>query len=613
MKETGGQKGSHSPNHLIGEKSPYLLQHAHNPVDWHPWGEDAFEKAKREDKPIFLSIGYSTCHWCHVMAHESFEDHEVAEMLNAHFVPVKVDREERPDIDNVYMAACQAATGSGGWPLTVVLTPDGRPFYAATYLPKSGGWGKPGLLQVLQSVKKQWSGKRHELLAYAEKLTSFLRTAQSRRPAEAELSLDIMQKGFVQLSQSFDPTYGGFGKAPKFPTPHNLLFLLSYYGRTRNETAMMMVKKTLDSMRAGGIYDHVGYGFSRYSVDAKWITPHFEKMLYDNALLAYAYLDAAEKTGDNSHKQVAEEILTYVMRDLMGPQGEFFSAEDADSEGAEGRFYTWTAAELAETLGAEKAALFGGYYNVTAKGNFEQGTNILHTVGGTLPDYAAQTKHSESELGDIFEECRKKLFIRRNKRRRPFRDDKVLTAWNALMAVALAKAARVLNRAAYRVAAEKCLAFIAKNLRRSDGRLMAAYRDGESRHMAYLDDYAYLLWALMELNETMPTEENITKAKMLAEEMIDLFWDEIEEGFFLVGRDAEPLLVRPREWVDAAMPSGSSVAALMLVRLSDETGEKKYREISSRMLKCMAGELSRSPMAYTFLLTVCDPLFSGND
>ena len=613
MKETGGQKGSHSPNHLIGEKSPYLLQHAHNPVDWHPWGEDAFEKAKREDKPIFLSIGYSTCHWCHVMAHESFEDHEVAEMLNAHFVPVKVDREERPDIDNVYMAACQAATGSGGWPLTVVLTPDGRPFYAATYLPKSGGWGKPGLLQVLQSVKKQWSGKRHELLAYAEKLTSFLRTAQSRRPAEAELSLDIMQKGFVQLSQSFDPTYGGFGKAPKFPTPHNLLFLLSYYGRTRNETAMMMVKKTLDSMRAGGIYDHVGYGFSRYSVDAKWITPHFEKMLYDNALLAYAYLYAAEKTGDNSHKQAAEEILTYVMRDLMGPQGEFFSAEDADSEGAEGRFYTWTAAELAETLGAEKAALFGGYYNVTAKGNFEQGTNILHTVGGTLPDYAAQTKHSESELGDIFEECRKKLFIRRNKRRRPFRDDKVLTAWNALMAVALAKAARVLNRAAYRVAAEKCLAFIAKNLRRSDGRLMAAYRDGESRHMAYLDDYAYLLWALMELNETMPTEENITKAKMLAEEMIDLFWDEIEEGFFLVGRDAEPLLVRPREWVDAAMPSGSSVAALMLVRLSDETGEKKYREISSRMLKCMAGELSRSPMAYTFLLTVCDPLFSGND
>ncbi len=613
MKEIGGQKGSHSPNHLIGEKSPYLLQHAHNPVDWHPWGEAAFDKAKREDKPIFLSIGYSTCHWCHVMAHESFEDREVADILNAHFVSVKVDREERPDIDNVYMAACQAATGSGGWPLTVVLTPDGRPFYAATYLPKSGGWGKPGLLQVLQSVKKQWSGKRHELLAYAEKLTAFLRTAQSRRPAEAELSLDIMQKGFVQLSQSFDPTYGGFGKAPKFPTPHNLLFLLSYYGRTRNETSLMMVKKTLDSMRAGGIYDHVGYGFSRYSVDDKWITPHFEKMLYDNALLAYAYLDAAEKNGDNSHKQVAEEILTYVMRDLMGQQGEFFSAEDADSEGEEGRFYTWTAAELAETLGVEKATLFGGYYNVTAKGNFEQGTNILHTVGGSLPEYAAKTKRSESELADIFEECRKKLFIRRNKRRRPFRDDKVLTAWNALMAVALAKAARVLNRAAYRVAAEKCLAFVAQNLRRSDGRLMAAYRDGESRHMAYLDDYAYLLWALMELNETMPTEENIKKAKMLAEEMIDLFWDEIEEGFFLVGRDAEPLLVRPREWVDAAMPSGSSVAALMLVRLSDKTGERKYREISSRMLKCMAGELSRSPMAYTFLLIVCESLFSGSD
>lgn len=600
-------------NKLIDEKSPYLLQHAHNPVDWYPWGDAAFAKAKAEDKPIFLSIGYSTCHWCHVMAHESFEDKEVADLLNANFVSVKVDREERPDIDNVYMAACQAATGSGGWPLTVVVAPDGRPFFAGTYLPKSGRWGKPGLMQVLDSVRKQWQGKRQDLLKYADKLTSFLREAQGRRPAEAELSPELMQQGFVQLSKSFDVNHGGFGKAPKFPTPHNLLFLLAYYRRTQNEAALTMVKKTLDGMRAGGIYDHVGFGFARYSVDEKWIVPHFEKMLYDNALLAHAYLDAAASTGEKRFAQVAEEILTYVLRDLTGQQGEFFSAEDADSEGGEGRFYTWSEAELVETLGSEKAALFGGYYNVTAKGNFEHGTNILHTVGNSLTDYAVKMKRSEDELNEILEDCRKKLFIRRNKRRRPFRDDKVLTAWNALMAATLATAARVLDRAAYRVAAEKCLAFLVKNLRRSDGRILAAYRAGEARHLGYLDDYAFLLWALLELHETVPAQETLSQAMTVADEMIRLFWDETEEGFYLAGSDGEKLPVRPREWVDAAMPSGSSVAARMLVRLTKKTGVEKYRAISRLMLKRMAGELSRSPMAYAFLLTACDEFFADKD
>jgi uncharacterized protein YyaL (SSP411 family) len=605
----GNSTYGNKSNRLSREKSPYLLQHAHNPVDWYPWGEAAFAKARAENKPIFLSIGYSTCHWCHVMAHESFEDQEVAAVLNAYYVAVKVDREERPDVDNVYMSACQAATGSGGWPLTIILTPEGKPFYAGTYLPKSGHWGESGLLQVLDSVKKGWMDNRQELLAYAEKLTSFLRTSQARRPAEAELSPDILYSGFAQLSRSFDKNYGGFGKAPKFPTPHNLLFLLSYYRRTKNEAALSMVKKTLDSMRAGGIYDHVGYGFARYSVDEKWIVPHFEKMLYDNALLAYVYLEAAERTGEDEYRLVAEEILTYVIRDLAEPQGGFYSAEDADSEGGEGRFYTWSMSELVETLGAEKSALFGGYYNVTEHGNFEQGVNILHTVGNSLANYAAKVKCSEAELVGNLEECRKKLFIRRSQRRRPFRDDKILTAWNALMTATLAKAAQVFDHAVYRVAAEKCLEFVMKHLRRGDGRLMTAYCDGEARNKAYLDDYAYLLWALMELHDSSPALETLSNAVKLADEMINLFWDESEEGFFLAGKDGETLPVRPREWVDAAMPSGNSVAARMLVRLSDKSGQEKYREISRRMLRRMAGELSRSPMAYTYLLVAYDELF----
>ncbi|HWR31847.1 MAG TPA: thioredoxin domain-containing protein [Negativicutes bacterium] len=601
-------------NQLIKEKSPYLLQHAHNPVDWHPWGDAAFAKAKTEDKPIFLSIGYSTCHWCHVMAHESFEDQDVADVLNAHFISIKVDKEERPDIDSVYMLACQAATGHGGWPLTIIMTPDGKPFFAGTYLPKSRRWGKPGLVQVLDAVRKQWQGNRKDLLTYAEKVTSFVREAQTPPKAEVKLSPDVLHKGFTQLSKNFDHTYGGFGQAPKFPSPHNLLFLLNYYRRTQEDGAITMVEKTLHVMRAGGIYDHIGYGFSRYSVDAKWIVPHFEKMLYDNALLAYTYLDATEVTGKKKYAQVAEEVLTYVLRDLSGSQGEFYSAEDADSEGGEGRFYTWSEDELIETLGSEKAALFGGYYNVSSQGNFEHGTNILQRVGGSLTTYAATIKRTESELVEILEECRKKMLIRRNKRQRPFRDDKVLTAWNCLMVVSLAKAARVLDRAMYRVAAEKCLAFMEKNLRRDDGRLMAAYRNGEVQPaVAYLDDYAFMLWALLELHDTAPTLEILSKATVVADEMIRLFWDETQDGFFFTGSDSEILLVRTQEWIDAEMPSGNSVAARMLLRLTKKTGQGKYRELSARMLNRMAGELSRSPMAYAFLLTACDELLSQND
>jgi len=600
-------------NHLSGEQSPYLLQHVHNPVDWYPWGAAAFEKAKTEDKPIFLSIGYSTCHWCHVMAHESFEDEAVAAALNDGFISIKVDREERPDIDNVYMAACQAATGSGGWPMTIIMTPDGKPFFAGTYLPKSGKWGRPGLLQVLESVQKKWQGKRQELLAYAEKLVGFIQAAQARQLPVAPLTTDILQQGFNQLEKNFDAKYGGFGKAPKFPTPHNMLFLLQYYRRQQTPSALAMVRKTLDSMHAGGIYDHVGYGFSRYAVDEKWVVPHFEKMLYDNALLVYTYLEVAELTGERDFGRLAEEIIGYVLRELAGPAGEFYSAEDADSEAGEGRYYTWTMSELGEVLGTEKAALFAGYYNVTDKGNFEHGANILHTVGVSLADYAAKTKRSESELTALLEDCRKKLFIRRNKRQRPFRDDKVLTAWNALMAATLAKASQVLDRAVYRVAAEKCLAFVEKNLRNPEGRLLAAYRGGEARHLACIDDYAFLLWARLELQAVAPSDENISRAIKLADEMVRLFWDDAAAGFYFSGSDGEVLPARMREWVDAAIPSGNSVAARMLCRLSVLSSQPRYREISRRMLSQMAGELTRSPLAYTFLLAACEEYFSTTD
>ena len=374
-----------------------------------------------------------------------------------------------------------------------------------------------------------------------------------------------------------------------------------------------MVEKTLDGMRAGGIYDHLGFGFARYSVDEKWIVPHFEKMLYDNALLAYVYLAAAEASGKKQYAKVADEVLTYVLNNLAGPQGEFYSAEDADSEEGEGSFYTWTQAELTEVLGADKAGLFAGYYNVTAKGNFDRGTNILHTVGILPEEFAARNKLSAAELGDLLEECRKKLAIRRGKRRRPFRDDKVLLSWNCLMVVALAKASRVLDRVVYRVAAEKCLDFLLKKLRRQDGRLMTGYRDGEARSVGYLDDYSYLLWAFLELQATAPNAENLVKVREVADEMIRLFWDGSDCAFYLTGADSAPLLIRPREWVDAALPSGSSVAVRMLIRLSKMTGQENYREIARNMLNLMAGELMRSPMAYTYLLTAVDEFFSTDD
>ncbi|MGD9207551.1 MAG: thioredoxin domain-containing protein, partial [Syntrophobacterales bacterium] len=441
-KGLGGEK-----NRLGSEKSHYLLQHADNPVDWYPWGEEAFAKAKREDKPIFLSIGYSTCHWCHVMAHESFEDEEVGRMLNEFFVAIKVDREERPDVDMVYMAVCQAITLKGGWPLSVFMTPDAKPFYAGTYFPKNGRMGMPGFMEIIGHIANAWANDRGPLLEASEKITKGIQPRPSSG-SMADLGVDTLKKGYDQLAKSFDPKWGGFGSAPKFPTPHNLTFLLRWHRRNGEANALHMVEKTLNGMRNGGIFDHIGYGFCRYSVDERWLVPHFEKMLYDQAMLTMAYTEAYQATGEARHGEVAAEILTYVLRDMTAPEGGFYTAEDADSEGEEGLFYVWTPTEIREHLGKDLGDLFCRFYDVGPHGNFEDGRSILHTRI-PLENFAARENMEIAELKDLFEGARERLFTEREKRIHPLKDDKILTSWNGLMIAAMAKAYQALGDQAY--------------------------------------------------------------------------------------------------------------------------------------------------------------------
>ena len=589
------------PNRLIREKSPYLLQHAHNPVDWYPWGGEAFEKAKREDKPVFLSIGYSTCHWCHVMERESFEDDEVARVLNRDYVAVKVDREERPDVDHVYMAVCQAMTGQGGWPLTVIMTPEKKPFFAGTYFPKKSMYGRVGLLEILERIAEAWKGRRTDLLQVGDRVTEAMRTLMV--PAgPGELSEEILTGAYKQLSSRFDERYGGFGGAPKFPRPHDFLFLLRHWKRTGEKRALEMVEKTLQEMRRGGIYDHLGFGFARYSVDERWHTPHFEKMLYDNALLAIAYLETYQATGKETYARVAREIFTYVFRDMTSPEGGFYSAEDADSEGEEGKFYVWTPEEILDVLGKETGGLFCECYNVTPAGNFE-GKNILHQIGISLSAVAARHGMSEDELERVLEEARQQLFRARERRVRPHRDDKILTSWNGLMIAALARGARVLGEEEYAEAAERAANFILHRMRREDGRLLARYRDGESALLAYLDDYSFLVWGLIELYEATLRVEYLREAADLTREMIHLFGDDKEGGFYFYGRDGEELITRPKEIYDGATPSGNSVAACNLILLARLLADPQFEKEAERQLKAFAETVGKSPMAHTFFLT----------
>lgn len=600
-------------NRLIREKSPYLLQHAHNPVDWYPWGPEAFEKALRENKPIFLSIGYSTCHWCHVMEKESFDDPEVARLMNEVFVSIKVDREERPDIDQAYMRVCQMMNTSCGWPLNIIMTPDKKPFFAGTYLPKESRFGMTGLLDLTARVKELWKTEKEKVLSSADQIVKSLRQPLHASPGE-ELGESDLKATYNELVQRFDKENSGFGSAPKFPVPHDLLFLLRYWRRTGDKAALEMVEKTLKAMRKGGIFDHVGFGFHRYSTDSKWLVPHFEKMLYDQAMLAMAYTEAYQATGKEEYKKTAKEIFTYVLRDMTAPTGGFYSAEDADSEGEEGKFYLWTEEQLYQILGEKEAGLVINVYNLEKSGNFfekglgtaqKTGKNILH-----LKEYpgrfASSLKISKKEMEKRLEAAREKLFAAREKRIHPHKDDKILTDWNGLMIAALAKGAQVFDEPAYAEAAKHGADFILKHMLRPDGRLLHRFRDGQAAIAAYGDDYAFLIWALIELYETTFEVPYLQRALDLNSTFVKHFWDDKQGGFYFTADDGENLFVRNKEIYDGAIPSGNSVATLNLLRLARMTADPKLEKKAARLMKAFSGQVRLRPSAYTQLMAAVD-------
>lgn len=600
------------PNRLIAEKSPYLLQHAYNPVDWYPWGEEAFKCAQREDKPIFLSIGYSTCHWCHVMEEESFEDPETARLMNEAFVCIKVDREERPDIDSIYMAACQMMTGAGGWPLTIIMTPDKRPFFTATYIPRETRFGRTGMRELIPAIKALWEGRRDDLLASAEQVTAVLEQASYESPGK-DLGESALTMTYEQLSRSFDERHGGFGTAPKFPTPHTLLFLLRYWRRTGTERALQMVGRTLEAMRQGGIYDHIGFGFHRYATDPQWLVPHFEKMLYDQALLAMAYTEAYQATGGNEgYAQTAREIITYVLRDMTGPGGGFYSAEDADSEGEEGKFYLWKEEEISQVLSAQEAELVTTVFNIEKGGNFH-GEASRRKAGGhiiylkrPLSEIASELKISLEMLHNRLGEARRKLFNVRDKRVHPHKDDKILTDWNGLMIAALAKAGQVLEEPRYVEAALRAAGFIMTEMCDEHGRLYHRYRDGEAAVPAFLDDYAFLIWGLLELYEATFEIIHLQRALDLTTVLLTHFWDRETGGFFLTVDDAEVVLVRKKEGYDGAIPSGNSATVLNLLRLARLTGNPDYEAKAAQLIRSFSRMVDAAPTGFTQMMVALD-------
>jgi len=599
------------PNKLIGEKSPYLLQHAYNPVDWYPWGDEAFEKAARENRPIFLSIGYSTCHWCHVMEKESFEDEDVAALMNDAFVSIKVDREERPDIDSVYMTVCQMMTGSGGWPLTIVMTPEKKPFFAATYLPKEARFGRAGMKELIPRIKGLWEHNRGEAITSAARVASILEAA-SLEPNGKELTEGTLEIAYQELSRSFDVEHGGFSHAPKFPIPHNFMFLLRYWRRTGDEWALKMVEMTLVNMRSGGIYDHLGFGFHRYSTDHRWLVPHFEKMLYDQALLAMAYIEAYQATGSKEYEETAREIFTYVLRDMTDPEGGFYSAEDADSEGEEGKFYLWTEEEVNQTLTKEETVLFTKVFPIQKAGNFreeatraETGKNILY-ITRPLSAIAMDLGMSLGELKQRVATAREKLFTVRERRVHPHKDDKILTDWNGLMIAALAKGAQAFHDPAYSDAAARAAEFILSRMRDANGRLRHRYRDKEAAIPAFLDDYAFLSWGLLELYEAKFDSGFLRRVIELNEAMLEHFWDHENGGFYFSSDDAEGVLLRKKELYDGAIPSGNSVAMLNLLRLSRFAGDAEYEEKAAHLLRACSKTIAEAPIAYTQFLAALD-------
>ena len=583
------------PNRLIHESSPYLRQHANNPVDWYPWGAEALERAVQEDKPILLSVGYSACHWCHVMERESFEDPGIASLMNEHFVSIKVDREERPDIDSIYMGAVQAMTGQGGWPMTVFLTPDGKPFYGGTYFPPEERGGLPSFPRVVTTMAEVYRNRRGDVVNTTNQLITHMRQMTRSAPGIEPLTDDIMVEAALELRKQFDDKYGGFGLQPKFPQPMTLEFLLRHYLRTEDPSVLEMVELTLDQMARGGIYDQLGGGFHRYSTDTYWLVPHFEKMLYDNALLARLYLHAFQVTGRPMYRRMVEETLDYVVREMTSPEGGFYSAQDADSEGEEGKFFVWRPEEIVEVLGVEDGKLVNDYHGVTIHGNFE-GRSILH-VPTPLPDFARNAGMDIDALEQRLQEARAKLMERRASRIAPERDDKALTSWNGLMLAAFAEAAVVLDRDDYRDVAEANGAFVLDKLVDETGRLLRTYKDGQAKLYGYLEDYAFLVDGLLLLHEATFGERWLRAAIELGGAMADLFWDEASQQFYDTGSDHEELVIRPRDLTDNAAPAGSSMAVSVLLRLAVLTGDSAYNARAATSLRSARAVMQRYPTA----------------
>lgn len=599
-KEMPTEKIKHKhTNRLINESSPYLLQHAHNSVDWYPWGDAAFARAKKEDKPVFLSIGYSTCHWCHVMEVESFENEQIAEIMNEHFICIKVDREQRPDVDQIYMNAVVMMTGSGGWPLSVFLTPDGKPFYGGTYYPPQDSFGRPGFPRVLLSIAEAWKNKRQDLIDSAGKLSEQL--AQPEGPAgESQLSPEILKRAFDYYQNSFDSAHGGFGGAPKFPQPTNLSLLLYYFNRTGEKDALNMVEKTLNEMAKSGMYDQIGGGFHRYSTDQRWLVPHFEKMLYSQALISKVYLQAYQVTKNKQYADVVKDIFNYVLRDMADPKGGFNSAEDADSEGKEGTFYLWDTKQTESLLGKDNAEIFNAYYGITQKGNFEEGKTILNITTSVEQLEKKFQKHS-AEIENILESSCAILLDERSKRIRPHRDDKVISAWNGLMISSLAYGGAVLQEQKYITAAERSAEFILDTLHKNN-RLMRYYRQGRVVEKAFLDDYAFMITAMLDLYEATFDTKWLLEAKILSEEMNELFADNKHGGFFLTGNDAEKLITRTKPVYDGAIPSGNSIAALALMKLGRLTMHQPFGDRGAGVVKAFQSQLQQSPAHYPAML-----------
>ena len=597
---------SRKPNRLAKEKSPYLLQHAYNPVDWYPWGVEAFEKARKENKPIFLSVGYSTCHWCHVMEHESFENDEIAAVMNQYFVCIKVDREERPDVDKIYMTAVQAMTGQGGWPMSVFLTPDLKPFFGGTYWPPTARYGRGGFKEILERVHEVWEQKHEDVLKSSEQLGAQLDVHMTVRSAPGSLDEHTLGDAYHDIANQYDDVYGGFGSAPKFPRPVSLNFLIRYHARTGDKKALEMVLHTLKKMALGGMYDQLGGGFHRYSVDQKWLVPHFEKMLYDNAQLVCSNLEAYQLTRDPFYADVARDVLRYVMRDMTHKDGGWYSAEDADSEGVEGKFYVWTLDEMNQILGRDDAKVFCFVYDVSGGGNFEHGWSILNQVFN-VREAAGEFKKSEDEIKQILARSKEKLFAVRSKRIRPHLDDKILTAWNGLMLSAFARAYQVLDDPKYLDAALKDAGWVWSNLYDAKTRhLHRRWREGEVGGAAILDDYAFLIQGLIDLYEASFDPKWLARAIELQETQNKLFYDTKDGGFFMTTGEDKSILSRPKEDYDGTEPSGNSISVLNLLRLSQFADKAEYREMAEKTLQLFGERLRKVPQIAPQMLVALD-------